>query len=158
MEPPAMNLQIIFSSIFGKSRRAMPRNPSVERGSWGEDLAARHLSSLGWRILERNARPFSHDRRCELDIVAFIASENKVVFVEVKTHKRRNGKAPRMWGIDKNKKRNLLRAGTGWIMRHRWHGNWRFDVLEIYGETGSPEVEIDHIADVRIFPPRWRFW
>jgi Holliday junction resolvase-like predicted endonuclease len=113
MEPPAMNLQIIFPSIFGKSRRAMPRNPSVERGAWGEDLAARHLSSLGWRVLERNARPFSHDRRCELDIVAFIASENKVVFVEVKTHKRRNGKAPRMWGIDKNKKRIVSKPEKG---------------------------------------------
>lgn len=153
-----MNVPAIFSAIFCKKIRSPSSNLSVERGAWGENLAVRHLSSLGWRILERNARPCRRDRRCELDIVAYIAKENKVVFVEVKTHKHRNGKAPRMWGLSRNKKKNLLRASVCWIMHRRWHGNWRFDVLEIYGETDSSEVEIDHITNVRIFPPRWRFW
>lgn len=133
-------------------------NKSVARGQWGEDTAIRHLLSRGWRILERNSRPCRHDLRCELDIIAFSPREKRVVFVEVKTHKRRHNRASRLWGINAAKKKNLLRASASWLMRKRWHGDWRFDVIEIYGESDNPYPEIDHIENVKLFPPKWRFW
>ena len=128
-------------------------------GRWGEDVAARHLECMGWRIIERNARPCSKDRRCELDIVAFNPNGRQIVFVEVKTHKRHSARASRLWAIDRRKKRNLLRASANWLMRRRWHGNCRFDVMEIYGEMGGGmPPEIDHVENVPLFPPNWRFW
>lgn len=49
------------------------------RGKEGEDLAASHLKSLGYKILERNFKK----RYGEIDIIA--QDEDTLVFVEVKT-------------------------------------------------------------------------
>ena len=131
----------------------------VARGRWGENVAAAYLAGLGWRILERNARPCPRDRRCELDIIAFAPTARQVVFVEVKTHRRHSPWAGRLWAVDRRKKRNLLRASANWLMRRRWHGNCRFDVVEIYGAAdAATPPEIDHVTNVPLFPPNWRFW
>ena len=138
---------------------ASPICLSVARGQWGENVAADYLTRQGWRILERNARPCRRDRRCELDIVAFNPSSSQVVFVEVKTHRWHSAWAHRLWAVDRRKKRNLLRASANWLMRRRWHGNCRFDVIEIYGqENAAMPPEIDHVTNVPLFPPNWRFW
>ena len=132
---------------------------SAAQGRWGEEVAVEHLRRIGWRIVERNSHPCRRDRRCELDIVAYMPAENRVVFVEVKTHRQRSPFAGRLWAVDRRKKRNLLRAGANWLMRRRWHGNWRFDVIEVYGSRDrDAPPEIDHITNVRLFPPNWRFW
>ena len=132
---------------------------SIRQGMWGEEVATRHILRLGWRILERNAHPCQSDRRCELDIIALEPCNNRVVFVEVKTHRRRSDFASRLWAIDGRKKRNLLRAGASWLMRRRWHGHWRFDVIQIYGDSASAKPpEIDHVTNVKLFPSNWRFW
>lgn len=142
-----------------KSVAVAAANGSVERGRWGENVAAEHLRHMGWRIVGRNVRPCRRDRRCELDIVAYIPAERQVVFVEVKTHRRHSTYAGRLWAVDWRKRRNLLRASASWLMERKWHGNCRFDVIEIYGElNGASPPEIDHITNVRLFPPNWRFW
>lgn len=157
------DMTLMFWKRFRKPRKSdvLPANEpatvSEASGRWGENVAGRHLERLGWRILDRNSRPCHADRRCEIDLIAFIPSERKVVFVEVKTHRRHSAFANRLWAVDRRKKRNLLRACTSWLMRRRWHGNFRFDVIEVYGvEGGIPEI--DHIKNVPLFPPRWRFW
>ena len=82
-----------------------------------------------------------------------------MVFVEVKTHRRHSAWAHRLWAVDRRKKRNLLRASANWLMRRRWHGNCRFDVIEIYGTAdAATPPEIDHVTNVPLFPPNWRFW
>jgi putative endonuclease len=126
-------------------------------GAWGEDAAAEFLCARGWSIIERNARPCARDRRCEIDIVAQPSDPGKVVFVEVKTHARREESAGRLAGVDANKKRNLLRACANWVMRRRWHGDFRLDVVEVYGSPGAAP-SIDHVENVPLFPPKWRFW
>ena len=132
---------------------------SVEQGRWGENVAVTHLEHLGWRVLERNSHPCKTDMRCELDVIAFVPLEKKVVFVEVKTHRRRSKWAGRLWSVDRRKKQNLLRASANWLMRRRWHGNFRFDVVEVYGDReDSAPPEIDHVMNVKLFPPNWRFW
>ncbi len=141
--------------MFGLFKRA-PSTPR-ERGEWGENVAAGHLKAGGWRILERNARPVAGDRRCEIDIVAYLKEDDLVAFVEVKTHLARNDAAPRLWSVDRRKKTVLLRACAAWLRRNHWHGNFRFDVIEVYGREGGP-VEVDHIERVPLFPPKWRFW
>jgi putative endonuclease len=134
-------------------------NSSVQRGCWGENIAAAHLQRIGWRIVGRNVRPCKQDRRCELDIVAYVPAERQVVFVEVKTHWRHSPYASRLWAIDRRKRDNLLRATANWLMARKWHGNCRFDVIEVYGEEGGDmPPEIDHIMNVKLFPPNWRFW
>ena len=141
-----------------ENSRAPSPGEARAQGSWGEEMAAAHLRRIGWRIVERNAHPCRGDLRCELDIIAYVPAENRIVFVEVKTHWRHSPFAGRLWAVDRRKKRNLLRASANWLMRRRWRGNYRFDVIEVYGERGGAAApEIDHIENVRLFPPNWRF-
>ena len=151
----------LFAKVFGRELRIenVSANKSVRRGCWGENVAAEHLRRKGWRIVGRNVRPCRRDQRCELDIVAYIPSERQIVFVEVKTHLRHSPYASRLWAVDRRKRANLLRASANWLMTRKWHGNYRFDVIEVYGEeAGNMPPEIDHIANVKLFPPNWRFW
>ena len=151
----------LFAKVFGRELRIenVSANKSVRRGCWGENVAAEHLRRKGWRIVGRNVRPCRRDQRCELDIVAYIPSERQIVFVEVKTHLRHSPYASRLWAVDRRKRANLLRASANWLMTRKWHGNFRFDVIEVYGEeAGNMPPEIDHIANVKLFPPNWRFW
>lgn len=133
-------------------------NVAVARGRWGEMVAASYLQMRGWRILERNARPCGQDRRCEIDLVLKSADGRRVVFVEVKTHRARSPRASCLWSVDRRKKNVLLRACTNWILKRKWHGNFRFDVVEVYGTPADGAPEIDHIENVPLFPPKWRFW
>ena len=151
----------LFAKVFGRELRIenVSANKSVRRGCWGENVAAEHLRRKGWRIVGRNVRPCRRDQRCELDIVAYIPSERQIVFVEVKTHLRHSPYASRLWAVDRRKRANILRASANWLMTRKWHGNYRFDVIEVYGEeAGNMPPEIDHIANVKLFPPNWRFW
>ena len=132
-------------------------NMSVRRGNWGEDVASEYLKRIGWRIIGRNVRPCRRDRRCELDIVAYVPQERQVIFVEVKTHRRHSPYAGRLWAVDRRKKANVLRACANWLMNSRWRGNCRFDVIEVYGAPGGGRPVVDHIRNVALFPPRGRF-
>ncbi len=134
-------------------------NVSVRRGKWGEDLATAFLVSRGWFVVGRNVRPCVRDRRCEIDLIVRSADRRSIVFVEVKTHQKRSDRASRLWRVDRRKRNVLLRACTSWILRNKWHGNFRFDVIEVYGTDDSAlPPEIDHIENVPLFPPKWRFW
>ncbi len=130
---------------------------NVARGSWGENEAVKFLLSRGWRIVGRNVRPCRRDQRCEIDIVATPRDAGRVVFVEVKTHARRREELGRLQGMDARKRRNMLRACANWVMSNRWHGDFRFDVVEVYGSPNNI-IAIDHIENVPLFPPKWRFW
>lgn len=138
-------------------KKCGPGWESVRQGEWGEEAAARYLRSLGWMILGRRVRPCVSDRRCEIDIVARRPAGGGVVFVEVKTHKRHSDFSTRLWGVDRRKRGVLLRACANWLAHERWLGNYRFDVIEVYGEEGAGPPEIDHIENVKLFGPNWRF-
>lgn len=148
-------------------RKPVPKTPATEsrtdeiasQGHWGENQAAAHLTQRGWFVIGRNVRPCLNDKRCEIDLIIRSRDGRSIVFVEVKTHKHQTIRAPRLYGINRRKKRVLLRACTNWILRHHWHGNFRFDVVEVYGSyrDGQPTA-IDHIENVPLFPPKWRFW
>lgn len=131
---------------------------SVVQGQWGEGVAAAYLARKGWRILARDAHPCENDKRRDVDIIALVENENRIVFVEVKTHVSRSNYASRLWSVDWRKKRNLLRACSCWLYAHRWYGSYRFDVIEVYGRKEDAEPpEIDHIENVPLFPAYWRF-
>ena len=135
-----------------------PKNVAVARGRRGEEAAAAFLAARGWTVLERNARPCALDQRCEIDLVIQSRDKRSVVFVEVKTHRARSPRAGRLWRVNRRKKNVLLRACTNWILRKKWHGNFRFDVVEVYGTPAGGPPEIDHVENVPLFPPKWRFW
>jgi putative endonuclease len=64
-------------------------------GDYGEDLAARHLESKGYRILERKWRGKKGFKSPEIDIIAELGET--LVFVEVKTASTAKFGAPQEW-------------------------------------------------------------
>ena len=122
------------------------------QGAWGETCAAAHLKRNGMKIIGRNVRPSLMDRRYEIDLICKSGDGSQIVFVEVKTHRTRSMFAPRLWKIDKRKKAAMHYACSSWLERARWRGNYRFDVIEVYGDCLSDDdPEIDHIKNVPLF-------
>lgn len=112
---------------------------SHELGRRGEELAASHLRSRGWRILDRNWR-FHHK---EIDLV--VERHGVVAFVEVKA------RSPGGWGhpleaITVAKRRELLWAARGWIAAHgRGYDSFRFDA--VFVEAAPASVRVEHVED-----------
>lgn len=133
-------------------RKREASNVGVEHGRWGEDMAVGFLRMHGYIIVERNVRPCSADGRLEIDVVAYSRESDAIVFVEVKQHASHSDYARRLRAIDRRKRALLRRACRAWLLKNRWAGSYRFDVIEVYGtpESKSPP-EIDHIERVDIF-------
>ena len=138
-------------------RQLDDKNIGVEHGRWGEDVAAAALRLKGFVIVDRNIHPCAHDKRLEIDIVAYDREADAMVFVEVKQHSEKSPFQKRLRSVDKKKLRNLRRAFNAWRRANRWNGAYRFDVVEVYGEPGGGWPEVDHIERVWIFGDRERF-
>lgn len=135
-------------------------NIGVERGRWGEAVAAEALRREGLVIVERNSRPCVWNRTLEIDIVAYERATDTMVFVEVKQHGRRSLRQRRLRSIDRRKLLNLRRACRAWMRANAYFGGVRFDVVEIYGVPGGGRPEIDHVTNVNLFarPERFVDW
>ena len=132
-------------------------NLGVQRGAWGESVAADHLRRAGLEIIARNTRPVERDERLEIDIVAWDPKRDEMVFVEVKQHARPSPYARRLRSVDRRKRLNLRRACNAWRRVNKWKGAVRFDVIEIYGVPGGGRPVVDHIPNVELFAKRGRF-
>lgn len=106
-------------------------------GNEGEDLAARHLESKGYRILARQA---GIPRVGEIDLIAYDPRGGEVVFVEVKT--RRDLKyGPPEEAVTAAKLRRLMRVAETWRVRNKLYDRpWRVDVVAIELVSGTPVI------------------
>lgn len=137
-------------------RRREGENVAVRNGKWGEDVAAERLRLEGCEIVERNARPCPWDRRLEVDIIAYDRKADAMVFVEVKQHARHSDFEGRLRSVNRRKRRLLRLACNSWRLRNRWSGNYRFDVIEVFGAPENGRPEVDHIRRVNLFTPSER--
>lgn len=102
-------------------------------GRLGEDEAARHLTRLGFDVVDRNYR-------CSLgEIDLVLARGNLVVFCEVKT------RATDAWGlpaeaVNARKQLRIRRLAGRWLATHRRRGDVRFDVVSVIVRGGRVEV------------------
>ena len=140
-----------------RPKRKRSENIGVLHGEWGEAVAVEHLRRHGYEIVERNSRPVERDGRLEIDLVAWDRKNDAMVFVEVKQHAKPSPYARRLRSVDKRKRENLRRACNAWRRVNRWHGAFRFDVIEIYGVPEGGQPVIDHIEKVDLFAKRERF-
>ncbi len=104
-------------------------------GRMGEDVAAKILKGVGYRIIDRNYRC----RGGEVDIVAL--DDETVVFVEVKTRSSEEYGPPQL-AVDKRKQRQLARAAMTYLKEKkllRWPA--RFDVVGIVVSGESRDIE-----------------
>ncbi|MBY4798044.1 YraN family protein [Collinsella sp. AGMB00827] len=125
--------------------RACDRNLNrSELGRLGEDLAAEHLRSLGFVILERNYRCCEG----EADLVALDPDDTTVVLVEVKTRRTQDSSEELFVeeAVDARKRQRYRRIASAYLMSHYPVVSIRFDVVAITIPL-SGEVEIFHIPN-----------
>ena len=114
-------------------------------GRYAEDTAARYLVSLGWRILERNAR----NKYGELDIIAEDPKSDELVIVEVRcrTENKFQSATDSVYG---HKMNILKRSGSLYMESIGWEGFWRIDVvgITVNDRNNLEDWTIEHIRDI----------
>ena len=113
-----------------------------ELGRRGEELAAEHLSRLGYRVLARNHRT----RFGELDLVLTDEAEAMIVFCEVKS--RRLGSGPPFDSLHERKQRQVRKMAAAWlaVVTDRPFGaELRFDAIGVTVDERGELVRLDHL-------------
>lgn len=124
-----------------KRHKAKTTSPAIALGRKGEDLAAQHLESLGYTILERNWR--AKGIRQEIDVIA--QDGDTVVFVEVKTARTKTYGDPLSW-ITPRKCTAIITAAqaflAGW---HKSNSDFRFDAVTVGPPDANGHWPVHHI-------------
>lgn len=107
-----------------------------ELGTWGEDVAAAHLSAAGMVVLARNWRCARREVRGEIDLVAL--EGRTLVFCEVKVRRTVRSGEP-LGAVTPAKQAQLRRLAAGYLAAAGGHaGPVRFDAIGILGRAGAP--------------------
>ena len=104
-------------------------------GRRGEDLAIEHITTSGYRIIERNVQ-CGHG---ELDIIAW--DQETLCFIEVRTRENTDHGHP-LETVDTPKQKRLCASASHYM--NRWNGPWPelcFDVVGIVLDQG-PSIEL----------------
>ena len=107
-------------------------------GKQGEEIAAAHLASKGFKILQKNWRIGSY----ELDIIA--ENDDLIVVAEVKTRSSTVFGEPEI-SVNKGKQKNMIRAANSYITFRNIEKEVRFDIISIV-ITGETSI-VNHIED-----------
>ena len=127
----------------GDSRRALGRR--------GEELAARHLRTRGFTVIERNART----RHGETDLIAFDGST--LVFAEVKTRRigytqsaLRPDQRP-LSGLHARQRIRLRRMAAAWLADEQRSRPFaeaiRFDAIGVVLDVRGKVRQIEHVEN-----------
>ncbi len=114
-------------------------------GRLAEDLAAKYLVAIGWRVLARNVR----NQYGELDIVAADVKAKDLVIVEVRC-RTKNKIQDAIDSISYRKMRALLRASNEYIDAINWLGFWRIDLIAVTidEKDNLDNWELQHVKDI----------
>ena len=104
---------------------APTRASSAKRGAWAEDIACRHLTDHGLRLVARNYRC----RHGEIDLI--MRDGEKIAFIEVRLRGRSDyGSAAE--SVDARKQSRLVASAEHYLQRHAsLFSECRFDVVSI---------------------------
>ena len=111
-------------------------------GRYGEEIAARHLITDGFVVLERNWR-------CELGELDIIAREGRVLVVcEVKTRRSTSHGSP-FEAVTERKLHRVERLGLRWMAERGVRpSTMRVDVVSVLRPASGPTV-IEHVRGLR---------
>lgn len=116
----------------------MKSQDHIVLGKYGEKLARIYMLNKGYIILERNY----FNNNLEVDIIA--EKDNEVVFVEVKTRKKKNLFGPEH-AVDRNKEENLLEISENYMVLNQLDLSYRIDIISIIINESS--FSINHFEN-----------
>lgn len=127
----------IMALLFQRSRRIpSPAEGHLVLGRWGEERAARHLKSLGWKVLRKNFRAPGGG---EVDLVC--RDGETLVFAEVKTRRSEELGRP-LDAVDRKKQELIRRGALHWLRLLEMPDlTFRFDVIEVLA-TDPVEIRV----------------
>lgn len=109
----------------------------------GEEIAAKYLQKLGYKIIDRNFRA----RNTEIDIVAVY--NNVLIFIEVKTRTSNKFGTP-LEQITYFKLKSLVKAAQHYKLTHpKLPDLLRIDAVSVQFDSNEPKVE--HIQNISGF-------
>ncbi len=113
-------------------------------GHIGEQIAARHLESLGYAIIERNRRVAIDGLRGEIDVIA--VDGTTLVFCEVKTRRHSEHGDEALVAVTPRKQRQLRRLAGVYLSQLDAHAEVRFDVVAVVWQSGGGSPRVVHVA------------
>lgn len=126
-------LRWLVSLVAGK------KPEHLRRGEWGEQVAKRHLKSIGLKFLAANFKT----KRGELDLV--FRDEDCLVFVEVKSRSSEEWSRPAA-AVNSGKRRRMSRVALDYLRLLRQPAvKFRFDIVEVL-------LDADAVREVRHLP------
>ena len=128
-----------LSNLFTGNKQGSSPKKRDALGDRGENMAARHLQKLGYKIIVRNFR-------CEMGEVDIVAKDGKVlVFCEVKTRAYDDPTPEEQ--VNEFKQHQITKAARFYLARYGTpQPPARFDVIAIVWPTGR-EPQIRHTED-----------
>lgn len=110
----------------------MPDLSNRSRGRWGESVAARHLRSLGFTVVDAGWRPAEPWLRGDIDLVA--RRDDLLVFCEVKARRDATRFGGAVAAVNALKQQQVRTLAASWLRDHRpGTVDIRFDVIAIDG-------------------------
>lgn len=121
---------------------ARPIRAKDALGRYGEDVAARHLITDGFVVLERNWR-------CELGELDIVARDGRVLVVcEVKTRRSTSHGSP-FEAVTQRKLHRIERLGLRWMKERGVRpASMRVDVVSVLRPATGPTV-VEHVRGLR---------
>jgi putative endonuclease len=115
-------------------------------GAWGEGLAALHLESQGYTIVDRNWRC----RQGELDLVA--RAGELWLFVEVRTRRGRAMGTPEE-SLLRGKAQQVLQVAQHYLYEHELEDvEWRVDLIAVELDESGKLLRLEQIENIA---PPW---
>lgn len=109
-------------------------------GAWGEKVAATHLQSKGFKILQKNWR-------CQIGEIDLIAQHDSVVhFVEVKTRRGRKQGTPEE-ALTPAKSQKLIQLAQLFLAEQELDVDWQIDLVAVELDGRGKLLRCEHIPN-----------
>ncbi len=117
---------------------------NIQKGKYGENLAAEYLTKNKYQIIDRN---YKYSRYGEIDIIA-LSPDKELCFIEVKTRTNDKFGTP-MEAITKNKLLKIFASMQNYLAKVEFkYKKTRIDAISI--ELNQTPPKITHIKNIEL--------
>jgi putative endonuclease len=120
-------------------------------GDAAEDLAVRHLTRAGCRIVARNARIRYTELAIAGELDVIVLDGSTLAFVEVKAGRAGTDVGPTapVLAVGPQQQRRLRRLARAWLVMEAapWHDAIRFDVVGVTVDGAGRAVEVEWLRN-----------